>query len=339
MQCVRRVLAFDFLDACLSVRADDPLALLTAACRADMGTLARIEGFSDPWEKPLRFVHPDKLKKLSKEEKEARLLVAAWQGRQDEVGRVMNSGKPAPRTDTVGMSRNEEKVRIIGGGSKNPFGNSKAGRGKTVINAVSYPKDDLFRYGTPLHKAAYRGELDVCKELMAEVSGAKAVMLLDECSEVGNNPLHCAAFRGHTAVCEAILETLADAEVVVNRQGQKDDKADKKVKGNQQINASIAAMQMRNMYLSTPIDKAREANQKETLKLFERWPANLKLRDRATLEMKKIVDEYEKRPRELDTNPLRALLLAVDKLSLPRVKPDLVSRAKQLLHRAEDMQS
>ena len=135
------MLAFDFLDACLSVRADDPLALLTAACRADMGTLARIEGFSDPWEKPLRFVHPDKLKKLSKEEKEARLLVAAWQGRQDEVGRVMNSGKPAPRTDTVGMSRNEEKVRIIGGGSKNPFGNSKAGRGKTVINAASFPKD------------------------------------------------------------------------------------------------------------------------------------------------------------------------------------------------------
>ena len=195
-----------------------------------MGTLSRIVGFSDPWEKPLRYVQPEKLKKLNAPEKEARLLVAAWQGRQDEVNRVINAGKPAPRQDTVGMTRVEEKVRIVGGSAAKPFTGSKAGRAKTSISNVSYAKDDLFRYGTPLHKAAYRGELEVCKELMGELAGQKASMLLDERSEVGNTPLHCAAFRGHTAVVASILETLCDAEVVVNRQGQKDDKADKKAK-------------------------------------------------------------------------------------------------------------
>ena len=144
-----------------------------------MGTLARIEGFQSLRG---RCVNPDKLKKLSKEEKEARLLVAAWQGRQDEVGRVMNSGKPEPRKDTQGCRATRRKSNHRRRQQK-PFGNSKAGRGKTVINAISFPKDDL-RYGTPLHKAAYRGELDVCKELMAEISGAKAVMLLDECSRL-----------------------------------------------------------------------------------------------------------------------------------------------------------
>ena len=45
-----------------------------------------------------------------------------------------------------------------------------------------------------------------------------------------------------------------------------------------------------------------------------------------------------KKPREVDTHSLRALLQAVEKLPPPRVKAELCERAKQLLHRAEDLQ-
>ena len=64
-------------------------------------------------------------------------------------------------------------TRIVGGSAAKPFTGSKAGRAKTSISNVSYAKDDLFRYGTPLHKAAYRGELEVCKELMDLIEKGK----------------------------------------------------------------------------------------------------------------------------------------------------------------------
>ena len=150
-----------------------------------------------------------------------------------------------------------------------------------------------------MHKAAFQGELEIVRDLLSTMSGSKAVMLLDEKTEAGNTPLHHAAFRGHVACVEAILDAMCDVDVNVNRQGQRDD-----AKGIKMINASIAAIQCRNMYLSTPLDKAREAHQVAAFNLLESWPANLKRRAAKTEEIRRIVDEYEKKPNELDPNML-----------------------------------
>ena len=48
----------------------------------------------DPWERPLRPVGAATLKRQAGNEKEARLLVACWQGREDEVKKIFASGKP-----------------------------------------------------------------------------------------------------------------------------------------------------------------------------------------------------------------------------------------------------
>jgi hypothetical protein len=288
--------------------------------------IASIANFKDPWEKPLRYVPPERLKRLNQEQKEARLLVAAWQGNAGEIERMEKSGKPQPRTDVFGMPQNETKVHLRG----------KAGRSQTKVITTQFGKTDLFRYGTPMHKAAYRGEVGIVQELLSGIPGPKAVQLLDEKNEVGNTPIHHAAFKGNIGALEAMLNALCDIEVTVNKQLQK--LPDSKEKGAKKINASICAINCRNMYLSTPLDKARESHQTATVHLLETWPENLKLRTKATEELKKVVDEYEKRPKELSTAPFRAKMFEWAKLTRPQIKPELMERAKTLLHRAEDLQ-
>ena len=283
---------------------------------------AMIAGFKDPWEKPLRFVHNERMKKFGQSEKEARLLVAAWQGRDDEVQRVLASGKPGPRTEVLGMSTTEKKIRLSG----------KARRSETLVKTVAFAGNDLYRYGTPLHKAAQAGNLEIVKEFLSNTTGAKASQLLEEKNEVGNTALHHAAFNGRVQVVEAILEALSDVDVLVNKQLQRDED-----KGVKKINASLVAIACRNMYLSTPLDKANEMHQKKVVAVIEGWPANLKLRNAAMKEIREIVDKYEKKPRELDTVLLRTKLNAADAMPKPHVKPEVMERARTLLHRAEDM--
>ena len=282
--------------------------------------LAQIAAFRDPWERPLRTMPPERMKRLTSTEKEARFLVATWQGRKDEIDRINGSGKPAPRTNLEGMPKVDKEIKL----------NGKAGRGKTKLVVTQFAKTDIFRFGTPLHKAAYRGELEIVRELIASSSGAKAMQLLDEKTEAGNTPLHHAAFRGHTAVIEALLDVMSDTEVSVNRQGQRDD-----VRGVKSINASLAAIQCRNLYLSTPLDKAREAHQVAAANLLDAWPANLKRRAQKTDEIRRIVEEFESKPRELDAQHLRKLLAEAAKMPLPRVKPELCERATQLVRKTE----
>ena len=124
----------------------------------------------------------------------------------------------------------------------------------------------------------------------------------------------------------------SDVEVNVNRQEQRDD-----VKGVRMINASLAAIKCRNLYLSTPLDKAREANQIGAMRMIESWAGKLKRRQAVTEQLRKIVDEYESKPKELDTRGLRALLADEEKMPLPRVKPDLITRATQLVRKAENL--
>lgn len=284
--------------------------------------LAPIAGFRDPWQRPLRSMAPDRMKRLNATEKEARLLVATWQGRKDEINRIENSGKPAPRSDLVGMTKVDKEIKLGG----------KAGRGKTKLVVTQFPQNDLYRWGTPLHKAAFQGEVEIVRELLSTMTGSKALQLLDEKTEAGNTPLHHAAFRGSVPCVEAILDTMSDVEVNVNRQEQRDD-----VKGVRMINASLAAIKCRNLYLSTPLDKAREANQIGAMRMIESWAGKLKRRQAVTEQLRKIVDEYESKPKELDTRGLRALLADEEKMPLPRVKPDLITRATQLVRKAENL--
>ena len=282
-----------------------------------------IAGFRDPWERPLRVAAPERLKKMNAQEKEGRLLVATWQGREEEIKKIHSSGKPAPRTDLIGMPKIDTTVKISG----------KAGRGKTKLVVTQFAKNDIYRFGTPLHKACLRGDVGLVRSMLTNVGGAKAVQLLDEKTEAGNTPLHHAATGGHVPCVEALLEVMSDIDVNVNRQGQRDE-----AKGVKMINASLAAIQCRNMFLSTPVDKAREGHQKAVLKLLQRWPDLLEMRVEMTRKVRQLVDEFEGKPKELETTKLRAILLDVSKMDVPRVKEDLVTRAKALLHKAEDMQ-
>ena len=284
--------------------------------------LAPIAGFRDPWQRPLRSMAPDRMKRLNATEKEARLLVATWQGRKDEINRIENSGKPAPRSDLVGMTKVDKEIKLGG----------KAGRGKTKLVVTQFPQNDLYRWGTPLHKAAFQGEVEIVRELLSTMTGSKALQLLDEKTEAGNTPLHHAAFRGSVPCVEAILDTMSDVEVNVNRQEQRDD-----VKGVRMINASLAAIKCRNLYLSTPLDKAREANQIGAMRMIESWAGKLKRRQAVTEQLRKIVDEYESKPKELDTRGLRALLADEEKMPLPRVKPDDHARHAAVRKRKPDL--
>jgi len=280
----------------------------------------------DPWERPLRFVQADKLKRQAATEKEARLLVACYQGREDEVAKIFKSGKPQPRADSSAQTKEEHEYRPRG----------KANRAPTKIAVSKFAKQDLYRYGSPLHKAALRGDGNIIEMLLENMkeAGRTAIQLLDEKTEVGNTPLHCAAYRGHVDVCEVLLDALSDVQVDVNpKTGQK--------AGNCEltVNGSLAAIACRNQYLSTPMDKAREANQKAVLRLLEAWPERLKKRNEATTALREKLDMYKKDIYSLKkqgaSTELRAMVLDAEKASRPRVKKKILDEAKALLMRAE----
>jgi hypothetical protein len=160
---------------------------------------------NDPWERPLRYVPQDKLKKQGKEEKEARLLVACWQGRDDEVKRIFDSGKPQARSDCSENVREDREYRFRG----------KAQRASTKVQDLKFVGNDLYRFGTPLHKAALRGDVKLVEMLLEHLAGPSQI--LDDKTEVGNTALHHAAHRGHVQVCEALLDALSDVTVCLDR--------------------------------------------------------------------------------------------------------------------------
>jgi len=271
----------------------------------------------------------DKLKRLEKDGKEARLLVACWQGREDEVKKILNSGKPMPRIDNAQSIKEEHEYRARG----------KASRSATKISEIKFPKADLYRYGTPLHKACQRGDVPIVETLIENISNTsqyKACQLLDEKTEVGNTPLHCAAHCGHVAVCEVLLEALADLTVQVNGKSMQ-----KLENGDLTYNASLASLKCRNRFLSTPLDKAREANQRAVVLLINEWPQRLKRRNEITAQLNKFVEEYvTKKTKDIaalgkDTTELRRILREAEGIGRPRVKPKVFADAKALLMRAE----
>ena len=56
-------------------------------------------------------VSSEQLKQMTQAEKEARLLVATWQSRDNEVNRIYRSGRPQPRTDCTGVTRGEAVIK------------------------------------------------------------------------------------------------------------------------------------------------------------------------------------------------------------------------------------
>ena len=272
---------------------------------------------NDPWEKPLRYIKADKLKRYDGSEKEARLLVACWQGRDDEVQKIFDSGKPAARIDLSGNVREEHEYRARG----------RARRSATKISVPKFIKDDLYRFGTPLHKAALRGDAAIVEMLLENTTAAQ---LLDEKTEVGNTPLHNAAFRGHVEVCEILLDALTDVQTNVGKKGQKLDN------GDNTVNASIALLGQRNRFLSTPLDKAIENNQKAVIALFNEWPARWRKRNDLTDSLRKEVDKYSKDIALLKGSAsagLRGLVREAEKPGRPGVKPKLLQDARALLAR------
>ena len=280
---------------------------------------------NDPWERPLRFIAPDKLKRQAAAEKEARLLVACWQGRDEEVKKILNSGKPQPRLDCSAQTKEEREYKV----------RSKAAKASTKITDLKFSKNDLFRYGSPVHKAALRGDAAIVEMLLENIA---PVQLLDEKTEVGNTPLHNAAYGGHIQVCEILLDALCDVQVDVNpKTGQKlDSAANAEGKKNNQVNASLTNIVCRNRFLSTPRDKAIEANQKAVIVLFDAWPGRLKRRNEINDALRDAHKKYFKDIGALkDTAWLRALVREAEHSGRPTVKPNLLHDAKQLLIRAD----
>ena len=275
---------------------------------------------SDPWERPLRFVSQDKLKKLGAQEKEARLLVACWQGREDEVKKIFSSGKPQPRVDNSQQIKEEREYRARG----------KAHRAATKISEVKFAKADLYRYGTPLHKACQKGDTTVVEILLENISAP--AQLVDEKTEVGNTPLHCAAHMGHAHICELLLECLADVQVSVHPKTFQ-----RLESGDLNWNASLAAIMSRNRFLSTPLDKAREANHRAAAKVIEEWPQRLERRNELTKQLAKFLDDYSRDIAKLakDTSGLRKLIREAEALGCPRIKESLLADVKAMLQKAE----
>ena len=272
---------------------------------------------NDVWERPLRYIPNEKLKRQGGAEKEARLLVACWQGREEEVKKIFNSGKPQPRMDCSSLVREEHEYRVRG----------KANRSQTKIAEIKFPKNDLYRFGSPLHKAALRGDAAIVEMLLENTTAAQ---LLDEKTEVGNTPLHNAAFRGHVEVCEILLDALTDVQTNVGKKGQKLEN------GDNTVNASIALLGQRNRFLSTPLDKAIENNQKAVITLFNEWPARWKKRNDLTDSLRKEVDKYSKDIALLKgaaSAGLRGLVREAEKPGRPGVKPKLLQDARALLAR------
>lgn len=279
----------------------------------------------DPWERPLRHIANDKLKNQQPDEKEARLLIACYQGREDEVKKILNSGKPQPRVDVSANAQVmvDHDYEVHG----------KAFRKKTKVSDLKFAKADLYRYGSPMHKAALRGDAGIVEILLESIEGP--MQLLKEKTEVGNIPLHCAAYRGNVEVCEILLDALSDVQVDVNtKTGQiLTSKCDLTVNG------SIAAISCRNQFLSTPVDKAREANQKKVVQLFQEWPARLKKRNELSKELLERLDEYKKDISKLtkvqaNSMKLRELVREAENIGRPSIKAQLISDAKALLLRA-----
>ena len=103
------------------------------------------------------------------------------------------------------------------------------------------------------------------------------------------------------------------------------------------VNASLAAIKCRNRFLSTPLDKATEANQRKVVELFKVWPDRLKRRNEIAERLRKDVDRYSKDVAALTghTTEIRALVREAERAPLPRVKPQLLQEIKTLLMRAE----
>ena len=292
---------------------------------------ANLHGFESPWDAPIKALPHQKMRKLTDTEKEARLLVAVWQGRTDEITRIANSGKPGPRPNLESMGRPADQMTNI-------RRNGKAGRGKTRMAVSKFGKTDLYRWGTPMHKAAFNGNADLVKMYIEELPPPKPSeghRLLFEKTESGNTPLHHAAFRGHVHICELLLESMCDGgEVDVNRQLQYDP-----IKVWKTINSSIAAIHSRNLYLSTPLDKAKEAHQVAVVKLLEGWEKNLDERNKKTDRLNKLIKDHESNPRSLNTTMMHGILREVSRMNRPCVKSELVEKARALMHRAEDLQA
>lgn len=92
--------------------------------------------------------------------------------------------------------------------------------------------------------------------------------------------------------------------------------------------------------LQTPLDKAREANQKAVLVLLESWPARLKRRNEVTASLKEKLDKYRKDVASLTKTPkasaeMRKLVREAEHAGRPRVKPHIIAETKALLMRAE----
>ena len=102
--------------------------------------LAIIRGFKDPWEQPLKKLPPDRMKKFSDREKEARLLVAAWQGNTNELDRLDKSGKPEPRFNACEMPSIETQVKFHGKAFRAETWNRRAQRSRTRSLSGSSPQ-------------------------------------------------------------------------------------------------------------------------------------------------------------------------------------------------------
>ena len=272
---------------------------------------------NDPWEKPLRYIKADKLKRYDGSEKEARLLVACWQGRDDEVQKIFDSGKPAARIDLSGNVREEHEYRARG----------RARRSATKISVPKFIKDDLYRFGTPLHKAALRGDAKICEILIGEMNPAQ---MIDDKTEAGNTPLHNAAYRGSVECCEIILDALADVQVMTGKKGQKLEA------GDITTNASLAILNCRNRFLSTPKDKAVENNQRAVVALLENWAGRLKRRNDMTDALRKACDKHVKDLSGVDLPWLRSTVKEAERLGRPSMKKEVLSAGKHLLMRAEN---
>jgi hypothetical protein len=101
------------------------------------------------------------------------------------------------------------------------------------------------------------------------------------------------------------------------------------------MNGSLALIECRNRFLSTPLDKAMENNQNAVVKLLHAWPMRLKRRNEVTDALRKTTETYAKDVASLrDTSALRALLREAEQMGRPHVKDEIVQEAKALLIRA-----
>ena len=92
--------------------------------------------------------------------------------------------------------------------------------------------------------------------------------------------------------------------------------------------------------LQTPLDKAREANQKAIVQLLESWPTRLKRRNEVTAKLREKLDKYTKDVQGLTKTPaasaeMRKLVREAENAGRPRVKAHIIADTKALLMRAE----